>query len=59
MRVSAHGVMLIGAGLWASAFILSATVFRGRVLGDWVEGLLLAGWVVYFSYWAGKPGRGK
>jgi len=49
--------MLIGAILWAAAIILSATVLRGRALGDWIEGLLLAGWIVYFSYWAGTSGR--
>ena len=57
--MTAYRVMLVGAVLWAAAFILSATVFRGRALGDWVEGLLLAGWIVFFSYWAGKSGRTK
>jgi len=52
-------VMLIGSILWALAFILSAFVFRGRVVGDWIEGLLLVGWIVYFSMWAGKAGRGR
>ena len=55
--MTAHRVMLTGAVLWASAIVLSATVFRGRALGDWIEGLLLASWIVYFSYWAGKLGR--
>jgi hypothetical protein len=57
--MSAYRVMLLGAVLWAVAIILSATVLRGRVLGDWVEGFLLAAWFVYFSYWAGKSGRAK
>lgn len=55
--MSATRVMLIGAILWAAAFILSATVFRGRALGDWVEGVLLVVWIVFFSSWAGKQGR--
>jgi hypothetical protein len=49
--------MLIGSCLWALAFILSAFVFRGRVVGDWVEGLLLVGWIVFFAMWAGKTDR--
>ena len=55
--MTAHRVMLTGAVLWALAIVLSATLFRGRALGDWIEGFLLAGWIVYFSYWAGKSGR--
>lgn len=55
--MSAARVMLIGAVLWASAFILSATVFRGNRVGDWVEGTLLVVWIVFFSSWAGKQGR--
>lgn len=57
--MTAHRVMLIGAVLWAAAFILSATVLRGRSIGDWIEGLLLVGWIAYFSYWAGKVGRAE
>lgn len=52
-------VMLMGSLLWAFAFILSAFVFRGRVVGDWIEGLLLAAWFVFFAVWAGKTGRGQ
>jgi Ca2+/Na+ antiporter len=55
--MSATRVMLIGAILWATAFILSAFILRGRALGDWIEGLLLVVWIVFFSYWAGKEGR--
>jgi hypothetical protein len=51
--------MLVGAILWALAFILSSVVLRGRVLGDWIEGLLLAGWIVFFSLWAAKLERKK
>ena len=52
--MTAVRVMLIGALLWALAFILSAFLLRGRVLGDWIEGFLLAGWTVFFSIWASK-----
>jgi hypothetical protein len=52
-------VMLIGSILWALAFILSAFVFRERVLGDWIEGVLLVVWIVFFSMWSGKAGRGR
>lgn len=57
--MTAIRVMLIGAILWALAFILSAIVLRGRALGDWIEGLLLAGWIVFFYYWNAKSGRTK
>ena len=57
--MTAVRVMLIGAILWGLAFILSATLLRGRVLGDWIEGLLLVGWIVFFSCWAAKSCRNK
>ena len=57
--MTAVRVMLIGSILWALAFILSAIVLRGRALGDWIEGLLLVGWIVVGSYWAGKASRTK
>ena len=50
-------VILVGAILWALAFILSAAVLRGRAIGDWIEGLLLVGWIVFYASWAAKPGR--
>lgn len=57
--MTAARVMLIGAVLWALAFILSAFVFRGRAVGDWVEGILLVSWIVFFSLWTEKSGRTK
>ena len=57
--MTAVRVMLIGSILWALAFILSAIVLRGRALGDWIEGVLLVGWIVFGSYWAGKASRTK
>lgn len=57
--MTAVRVMLIGAILWGLAFILSATVLRGRALGDWIEGVLLVGWIAYSSYWAARAGRTK
>ena len=55
--MTAVRVMLIGSILWALAFILSAVVLRGRALGDWIEGLLLAGWIIFFSCWAARSER--
>jgi len=52
-------VLIIGAILWASAFIVSAFVLRGRVLGDWIEGMFLVGWIVFSSFWAARPGNAK
>ena len=57
--MNAKRVMLIGSILWALAFILSAIVLRGRAIGDWIEGLLLVGWIIYFSLWSAKTGGSK
>jgi hypothetical protein len=52
-------VAILGSILWAFAYIASAFLFRGRALGDWIEGILLAGWWVFFiSYYAGR-GSGR
>ena len=51
-------IAILGSILWAIAFIASAVVFRGQALGDWIEGALLAGWVFFISYRAGR-GRGR
>jgi|GEM_PF-2799720 len=47
-------VAIIGSILWAAAYIASAFVFRHRAVGDWIEGILLAGWIVFISC---RPGR--
>jgi hypothetical protein len=47
-------VAILGSILWAIAYIASAIVFRGRALGDWIEGALLAGWVFFIAYRAGR-----
>jgi len=57
--MTAVRVTLIGSILWALAFILSAIVLRGCALGDWIEGVLLVGWIVFSSYWAAKAGGTK
>ena len=51
-------VAILGSILWAIAYIASAFVFRGQALGDWIEGALLAGWVVFISLRSGR-GRGQ
>jgi hypothetical protein len=51
-------VAILGSLLWAIAYIASAVVFRGQARGDWVEGALLAGWIFFISYRAGR-GRGQ
>jgi hypothetical protein len=55
--MSAVRVLLVGTILWALAFLLSALVFRGRALGDWIEGLLLVVWIAVFQYWAARSSR--
>ena len=51
-------VVILGSILWAIAYIASAVVFRRQALGDWIEGALLAGWICFISYRAGR-GRGQ
>ena len=47
-------VTVIGAVAWAAGFLVSAVALRGNPIGDWVEGALLAGWIVFVSL-AGRP----
>lgn len=54
----AGGLGIAGAMLWAFAFVLSAIVLRGSAWGDWVEGALLVGWIVFLAYRAGTS-RGR
>ena len=55
---------LIGAIAWAAAFLASAVALKGNPIGDWIEGALLAGWIVFVSLAArsatrreAEPGR--
>ena len=57
--MTSRRVILVGAILWALAFILSAAVLRGRVVGDWIEGILLVGWIVFSSLWYARASRNK
>ncbi len=52
-------VTILGAALWAGAFIASAVLFRGRSVGDWIEGLLLAGWIAFLPWRAARGSAGK
>ena len=45
---------VIGAVVWTVGFLVSAVALRGNPIGDWVEGALLAGWIVFVSL-AGRP----
>ena len=47
---------MIGAIAWAASFLLSAVVLKGDPLGDWIEGGLLAGWIVFVAL-ARPPAR--
>ena len=55
---------MIGAVVWAAGFLVSAVVLKGNPLGDWIEGALLVGWIVFVSLAArsatrreAEPGR--
>ncbi len=46
---------VIGAIAWAAGFLASAVALKGNPIGDWIEGALLAGWIVFtFAMWR-KP----
>ena len=45
---------VIGAVAWAAGFLASAVALKGNPIGDWVEGTLLAGWIVFVSL-AARP----
>jgi membrane protein DedA with SNARE-associated domain len=47
---------VIGAVVWAVGFLVSAFLLKGNPAGDWVEGALLAGWIVFVSL-AARPTR--
>ena len=38
------------------ALVLSAVFLRGRAAGDWIEGLLLTGWIVFAALFAWMSG---
>jgi len=40
---------LLGTALWAIAFIVSALLFKGDPFGDWVDGALFVGFIIYIS----------
>jgi len=48
-------VVLIGTIAWAVGFVVSAIVLKGNPIGDWIEGALLVGWIVFISFanWSG------
>jgi len=50
---------MIGSILWAAAYIASAFVFRHQAVGDWVEGVLLVGWIVFISCRTGMRRSGE
>lgn len=48
---------VIGAVVWAAGFLVSAVALKGNPIGDWVEGVLLAGWIVFVSLAARSANR--
>lgn len=48
-------VAVWGAIAWAVGFLLSAVLLKGNPVGDWIEGALLAGWIVFLSLVARGP----
>ena len=47
---------MIGTVAWAVGFLVSAVALKGNPIGDWIEGVLLAGWIVFVSLssWKGR-----
>ena len=52
-------VILFGTIAWAVGFVVSAIVLKGNPIGDWIEGALLVGWIVFISLsnWSGTKYR--
>jgi hypothetical protein len=48
---------VIGAVAWAAGFLVSAVALKANPVGDWVEGALLAGWIVFVSLTARSASR--
>jgi hypothetical protein len=40
---------VLGSIAWAAGFLATAVATRGNPIGDWIEGALLAGWIVFIS----------
>jgi len=40
---------VLGTIAWAAGFLVSAVALKGNPIGDWIEGALLAGWIVFLS----------
>jgi hypothetical protein len=40
---------VFGTIAWAVGFPVSAVALKGNPIGDWIEGALLAGWIVFAS----------
>jgi hypothetical protein len=48
---------LLGAAAWAIAFLVAALVFKGDRFGDWVDGALFVGFVIYLSSRGARDSR--
>ena len=40
---------VFGTIAWAVGYLVSAVALKGNPIGDWIEGALLAGWIVFVS----------
>lgn len=40
---------VFGTLAWAVGFLVSAVALKGSPIGDWIEGALLAGWIVFVA----------
>ena len=45
---------VIGTLAWAAGFLVSAVALKGNPIGEWIEGALLVGWIVFISL-AARP----
>jgi hypothetical protein len=41
--------ILLGTIAWAVGFVVSAILLKGNPIGDWIEGALLVGWIIFIS----------
>ena len=40
---------VFGTIAWAAGYLVSAVALKGNPIGDWIEGALLAAWIVFVS----------
>lgn len=48
---------LLGSAAWAAAMLASAYAFKGQPAGDWIDSVLLFGFIFWLSTRSACPAR--